>query len=120
MQGMSTSTIATPTLRSWTIANLRVGFEQHSGRWMLREFASFNNLANVNYVRTVIVGDANGRYFEPSATRSSSSASAPMSPSDAPARYTRTASDATATGNASRSDHDQSPPCVAASGILAP
>ena len=35
----------------------------------LREFARLNNIANVNYVGTVIVGDTNGRYFEPSATR---------------------------------------------------
>ena len=53
----------------WTIANLRVGFEQRLGPWIFREFARLNNLANVNYVGTVIVGDTNGRYFEPSATR---------------------------------------------------
>ena len=53
----------------WTIANLRVGFEQRLGPWIFREFARLNNLTNVNYVGTVIVGDTNGRYFEPSATR---------------------------------------------------
>ena len=36
---------------------------------MLREFARLNNFTNRNYVGTVIVGDTNGRYFEPSATR---------------------------------------------------
>ncbi len=54
---------------AWTIANLRVGFEQRVGAWVLREFARLNNVGNVNYVGTVIVGDTNGRYFEPSATR---------------------------------------------------
>jgi iron complex outermembrane recepter protein len=54
---------------SWTIANLRIGFEQKAGPWVLREFVRLNNFANVNYVGTVIVGDTNGRYFEPSATR---------------------------------------------------
>jgi iron complex outermembrane receptor protein len=54
---------------AWTIANVRVGFEQRVGPWVLREFARLNNLANLNYVGTVIVGDANGRYFEPSAMR---------------------------------------------------
>lgn len=54
---------------AWTIANLRVGFQQQAGTWTLREFARLNNIGNVNYVGTVIVGDTNGRYFEPSATR---------------------------------------------------
>jgi iron complex outermembrane receptor protein len=54
---------------AWTTASLRVGFEQTSGPWVFREFARLNNITNVNYVGTVIVGDTNGRYFEPSATR---------------------------------------------------
>ncbi len=54
---------------AWTIANLRVGFEQRTGQWVLREFARLNNFTNVNYVGSVIVGDSNGRYFEPSAMR---------------------------------------------------
>jgi iron complex outermembrane receptor protein len=53
----------------WTVANLRIGFEQRAGAWVFREFARLNNLGDVNYAGTVIVGDANGRYFEPSATR---------------------------------------------------
>ena len=54
---------------SWTIASLRIGFQQNLGPWVLREFARLNNFTNVNYVGSVIVGDTNGRYFEPSATR---------------------------------------------------
>jgi iron complex outermembrane receptor protein len=54
---------------AYTIGNLRAGFEQRTGRWVLREFARLNNFTNRNYVGTVIVGDTNGRYFEPSATR---------------------------------------------------
>jgi len=54
---------------AWTVANLRVGFEQRAGAWVFREFARLNNIANRNYVGTVIVGDTNSRYFEPSATR---------------------------------------------------
>ena len=54
---------------AYTIGNVRVGFEQRTGRWLLREFARLNNFTNENYVGTVIVGDVNGRYFEPSATR---------------------------------------------------
>jgi iron complex outermembrane receptor protein len=54
---------------AYTIGNLRIGFEQHSGAWALREFARLNNFTDKNYVGTVIVGDTNGRYFEPAATR---------------------------------------------------
>ncbi len=46
-----------------------IGFAQQSGRWRFREFARLNNLGNVNYVGSVIVGDTNGRYFEPAASR---------------------------------------------------
>jgi len=54
---------------AYTVANLRVGVEQRSGDWTLRAFARLNNVADVNYVGSVIVGDANGRYFEPSPGR---------------------------------------------------
>jgi iron complex outermembrane receptor protein len=54
---------------AYTIGNLRIGFEQRVGAWQLREFARLNNFTGRNYVGSVIVGDVNGRYFEPSATR---------------------------------------------------
>ncbi len=54
---------------AYTIGNLRIGFEQRIGSWLFREFARLNNFTNRNYVGTVIVGDTNGRYFEPAATR---------------------------------------------------
>jgi iron complex outermembrane receptor protein len=54
---------------AYTIGNFRLGFEQRTGRWLLREFVRVNNVANVNYVGSVIVGDTNGRFFEPAATR---------------------------------------------------
>jgi len=54
---------------AYTIGNVRIGFEQRTGRWVVREFARLNNFTNENYVGTVIVGDVNGRYFEPAATR---------------------------------------------------
>ena len=40
---------------SWTIASLRIGFQQNLGPWVLREFARLNNFTNVNYVGSVIV-----------------------------------------------------------------
>jgi len=60
------NTDATP---AYTVANVRAGFEQRVGTWTLREFARINNLADRNYVGSVIVGDTNGRFFEPSARR---------------------------------------------------
>ncbi len=54
---------------AYTVANVRAGFEQRVGTWTLREFARVNNLADRNYVGSVIVGDTNGRFFEPAARR---------------------------------------------------
>jgi len=54
---------------SYAIANVRVGFEQAAGAWTFREFVRVNNLFDRNYVGSVIVGDTNGRFFEPSARR---------------------------------------------------
>ena len=39
------------------------------GIWTLREFVRVNNLADRNYVGSVIVGDTNQRFFEPAAGR---------------------------------------------------
>jgi len=54
---------------AYTVANIRAGFQQRTGQWTFTEFARLNNIAAVNYSGTVIVGDTNGRYFEPSAER---------------------------------------------------
>ncbi|MEP6998493.1 MAG: TonB-dependent receptor, partial [Betaproteobacteria bacterium] len=54
---------------AYAVANVRAGFEQRIGMWTLREFARVNNLADRNYVGSVIVGDTNGRFFEPAARR---------------------------------------------------
>jgi iron complex outermembrane receptor protein len=54
---------------SYTVANVRAGFQQQVGQWTFTEFARLNNITGRNYSGTVIVGDTNGRYFEPSAER---------------------------------------------------
>jgi iron complex outermembrane receptor protein len=46
------------------VANLRAGFVQESKHWRFSEFASLDNLANRNYVGSVIVNESNSRYFE--------------------------------------------------------
>jgi iron complex outermembrane receptor protein len=54
---------------AYTIANVRMGFEQKRGPASWREFVRVNNLFDRNYVGSVIVGDTNGRYFEPAPGR---------------------------------------------------
>ncbi len=48
----------------WT-ENLRAGFEQHSSGWQTSEFLRIENMFNKAYVGSVIVNDANSRFFEP-------------------------------------------------------
>jgi len=54
---------------SYAVANVRAGFQQMVGSWTFTEFVRLNNFTGRNYSGTVIVGDTNGRYFEPSAER---------------------------------------------------
>lgn len=54
---------------SYSVTHARAGFEQRSGAWTLREFVRVNNVANRKYAGSVIVGDTNGRYFEPAPGR---------------------------------------------------
>jgi iron complex outermembrane recepter protein len=48
----------------WT-ENLRAGFEQKSTGWQMSEFLRVENLFNKTYIGSVIVNEANSRYFEP-------------------------------------------------------
>ena len=68
--GASTSTTATRAFApAYTIGNARVGFAQVPATPESREYVRVNNIANVNYIGSVIVGDTNGRYFEPAPGR---------------------------------------------------
>jgi iron complex outermembrane receptor protein len=51
------------------VANWRAGFEQESRHWRFSEFARLDNLANRAYVGSVIVNEANSRFFEPAPGR---------------------------------------------------
>lgn len=51
------------------IANLRAGLEQKAGHWRIREFARVDNLAGRQYAGSVIVNEANQRFFEPAPGR---------------------------------------------------
>jgi iron complex outermembrane receptor protein len=46
------------------VANVRAGFEQESKRWRLSEYVRLDNLANRDYVGSVIVNESNSRFFE--------------------------------------------------------
>ena len=59
----------TESAPAYTIGNLRVGFAQEINRVKLSEYVRVNNITNVNYVGSVIVGDTNGRYYEPAPGR---------------------------------------------------
>jgi len=54
---------------AYTIGNIRVGFAQDVERFKISEYVRVNNIANVNYVGSVIVGDTNARYYEPAPGR---------------------------------------------------
>jgi iron complex outermembrane receptor protein len=54
---------ATPA-PGYAIANARVQASQQVNGWRLRQFARLNNLFDRGYVGSVIVGDANRRYYE--------------------------------------------------------
>jgi iron complex outermembrane receptor protein len=50
---------------SYTIFNLRLVAEQRVGQWKLAEMLRVDNIFDRSYIGSVIVGDGNGRYYEP-------------------------------------------------------
>ena len=54
---------------AWTIGNLRASVMHRAGAWTLRAFVRVNNVTDRDYVGSVIVGDTNGRFFEPAPGR---------------------------------------------------
>lgn len=54
---------------AYTIANLRLGFEQGARGWRIAETLRIDNLTDRVYIGSVIVADANGRFFEPAPRR---------------------------------------------------
>ena len=54
---------------AYTVVNTRVGLVQALGRATFTEFVRCNNLFDRKYIGSVIVGDTNGRYFEPAPGR---------------------------------------------------
>ena len=54
---------------AYTIANFRVGIEQRWPKLVLKEYVRVNNAFDRRYAGSVIVGDGNGRFFEPAPGR---------------------------------------------------
>jgi iron complex outermembrane recepter protein len=54
---------------AYTIGNLRAGLEQRGRRWRVSEFVRVDNITDHAYVGSVIVADANGRFYEPAPGR---------------------------------------------------
>ncbi|HJV25242.1 MAG TPA: TonB-dependent receptor [Aromatoleum sp.] len=58
------------TAPAYTLANLRLATEQHSGAWTFGQLLRVDNLFDRQHVASVIVGDGNGRFYEPGPGRS--------------------------------------------------
>jgi len=54
---------------AYTVMNARVGFSGTTAAATLKGYARLNNLFDRNYAGSVIVGDTNGRFFEPAPGR---------------------------------------------------
>lgn len=55
---------------AYTVANLRMTWQQQRGRWSVSEFLRIDNLSNRRYAGSVIVNEGNTRYFEAAPERS--------------------------------------------------
>jgi iron complex outermembrane receptor protein len=49
----------------YALLNWRTTFTQKTGPWTFRQTVRLDNLTDRNYIGSVIVGDGNGRYYEP-------------------------------------------------------
>ena len=54
---------------AYTIFNLRAGLQQRGNNWKLTEFVRIDNVGNKGYIGSVIVAEANNRYYEPAPGR---------------------------------------------------
>ena len=61
--------INTDTAPSYTIFNLRAGFEQNLTHWQFKEYVRVENMFDKEYIGSVRVNDGNALFFEPGADR---------------------------------------------------
>ena len=61
--------INTETAERYTVGNVRVSYAHKADRWQLTEFVRVDNVTNKKYIGSVIVNEANGRFYEPALER---------------------------------------------------
>ena len=54
---------------SYVVFNFNAGLRQRIGKWQFEEFLRVDNVADENYVGSVVVNAVNGRFFEPAPSR---------------------------------------------------
>lgn len=59
----------TDAASSYTIFNIRAGFEQTLKNWYFKEYVRVENLSDKEYIGAVRINDGNSRFFEPAAGR---------------------------------------------------
>ena len=59
-----------PTAPAYTLFNLRLAAEQRQGPWTFGQLLRVDNLFDRKHIGSVIVGDTNGRFYEPGLERS--------------------------------------------------
>jgi len=59
----------TESAAGYTVWNLRTGFEQRGKNWRVSEFLRIDNFTDRRYIGSVIVAEANNRFYEPAPGR---------------------------------------------------
>lgn len=54
---------------SYTIFNIRAGFQQRVANWQFSEYLRVENIGDKDYIGSVRINDGNARFFEPAAGR---------------------------------------------------
>ena len=54
---------------AFTVVNLVFGFQQQGAKWRLSEFLRVDNATDKSYIGSVVVNDANNRFYEPAPQR---------------------------------------------------
>jgi iron complex outermembrane recepter protein len=61
--------INTEAAPSYTIFNIRAGFEQKLSNWGFKEYLRVENMSDKQYIGSVRINDTNSRFYEPAAGR---------------------------------------------------
>ena len=54
---------------AYAVFNLRAGLQQRGNGWKFTEYVRIDNVRDKAYIGSVIVSEANGRYYEPAPGR---------------------------------------------------